>query len=199
MGGTGLRSGYFQTIQHSHVQALANQSHKRPFGDPNLEHLLQLLAIQAVEEGRLAFIRSCRSWRFCSSSCPNPSFVAPSTPTAYPCDCGRRLAPKQKHQSIVPVSGTVLRILVALVHLPSAVTVTCFPTSMTYLRGTCACAAYLISNQHVRLPTRQLSRRRTGSPSHWIFRGKTRTSQVTGPSPSYLPWCNTSPVGIPTC
>jgi hypothetical protein len=33
------------------VQALADQSQKRPIGDPNLEHLLQLLAIQAVEEG----------------------------------------------------------------------------------------------------------------------------------------------------
>ena len=37
----------------------------------------------------------------------------------------------------------------------------------------------------------------TGSPFHRISRGETRTSQVTGSSSSYVPWCNTSPDSTP--
>ena len=70
-------------------------------------------------------------------------------------------------------------------------------SSMAYLRGADACSANWNGDQHVRLQTRQVWRWITGSPSDRISRGMTRTSQVTGPSSSYVPWCNTSPDSTP--
>ncbi len=70
-------------------------------------------------------------------------------------------------------------------------------SSMAYLRGADACSANWNGDQHVRLQTRQFWRWITGSPSDRISRGGTRTSQVTGPSSSYVPWCNTSPDSTP--
>jgi len=54
-----------------------------------------------------------------------------------------------------------------------------------------------LGGQHVRLRTRQFRRWITGSPSDRITRGKTRASQVTRPSSSYVPWCNTPPDPTP--
>jgi hypothetical protein len=51
LSGAGFRRGQLHALQHAHVQALPDEPQQRPIGDPNLEHLLQLLAIQAVEEG----------------------------------------------------------------------------------------------------------------------------------------------------
>ena len=51
LGGAGLWRGVLLAIQHAHMQALPDKPQQRPIGHPNLEHLLQLVAIQAVEEG----------------------------------------------------------------------------------------------------------------------------------------------------
>ena len=59
--------------------------------------------------------------------------------------------------------------------------------------GAGACSAECLGGQHVRLQTRQLRRWITGSPYHRYLPRRDRASQVTGPSSSYVPWCNTPP------
>ena len=51
LDGTQLRLEKRLAVEYPHVQALPDEPQKRPIRDPNLEHLLQLGAIQAVEEG----------------------------------------------------------------------------------------------------------------------------------------------------
>ena len=78
---------------------------------------------------------------------------------------------------------------------PSAMT--SVPLASGLPRGAGACSADSLGRQHVRLQTRQFRRWNTGSPLDRISRGEARTSQVTGPSSSYVPWCNTSPDSTP--
>src|SRR5262245_1707998 len=51
LSGTQLRLHYRCAVEYPHVQALAHESQQRPSCDPNFEPLLELSAIQAVEEG----------------------------------------------------------------------------------------------------------------------------------------------------
>src|SRR3984957_18758998 len=52
LGRADVRSRVLRSVQHPHMQTLADQSQQRPISHPLPKHLQQLRAIDAVEEGR---------------------------------------------------------------------------------------------------------------------------------------------------